>query len=366
MREIAVLTTSRADFGVYRPVLDRMAASRSLKARLIVSGSHLEAAFGHTEREIRSGGYPIFRRVKCLTGEIAGSMARMMEGMARVFRSWRPDLMLVLGDRFEMLAGALAAVPFHIPLAHLHGGEVTMGALDDSYRHALSKISHLHFTSTQDAAERLRRMGEEPWRITVSGAPALDRVPGSQGEERQPFLLVTYHPVTREPGQEGEQTDALVAALKKVGRPCVVTAPNSDPGNEAIRTRLQRFVRSHPRSTFIESAGADGYYHLMSAASVMVGNSSSGLLEAPSFGLPVVNVGTRQDGRLRAKNVIDCGYDAAGIVRAIQKAISPAFRRSLRGLRNPYGDGRAAERIVKRLEAVDLDDRLLRKRFYES
>lgn len=366
MREIAVLTTSRADFGAYQPVLDRMARSKRLKVRLIVSGSHLEAAFGRTVREIEEGGYPIFRRVPCLGPDIASTMARMIEGMARVFRAWRPDLLLVLGDRFEMLAGALAAVPVHVPLAHVHGGEVTRGALDDSFRHALTKISHLHFAATREAAGRLRLMGEEPWRVTISGAPALDRIAGWPRGKPEEFLLVTYHPVTREPGQEGTQADALVAALRRTGRPCVVTAPNADPGQEPIRERLRRFCAENSGCRFVESAGARDYFGLMARAVAMVGNSSSGILEAPSFGLPVVNIGTRQDGRLRAKNVIDCGYDAGEIVRAIRRAASPAFRRTLRGLKSPYGDGRAAERIAKRLETVALDDRLLRKGFHES
>lgn len=365
MREIAVLTTSRADFGIYRPVLDRLAASRRAKARLIVSGSHLDAKFGRTEGEIRSLGYPIFRRVPCLAGEVATSMSRMIEGMAQLFRSWRPDLLLVLGDRFEMLAGALASVPFFIPLAHLHGGEVTTGAIDDSFRHALSKLSHLHFTATEAAAERLRRMGEEPWRIIVSGAPALDRLETAPRATKDDFLLVTYHPVTREPGREAAQADALVKALRRTGRRCVVTAPNADPGSDPIRERLQHFCRGNLGAQYYDSLGSDDYFRMMSGAAAMVGNSSSGLLEAPSFGLPVVNIGTRQDGRVRARNVIDCGYDVPGIVRAIRKALSPAFRRSLRGLKNPYGDGRAADRIVRRLESVPLDSRLLRKGFYE-
>jgi UDP-hydrolysing UDP-N-acetyl-D-glucosamine 2-epimerase len=366
MREIAILSTSRADFGIYRPVLDRMAKSKRLRARLIVSGSHLEEKFGRTEREIRSSGYPIYRRFRCLTGEVASSMARMMEGMSDLLRSWRPDVMLVLGDRFEMLAGALAAVPHFVPLAHLHGGEVTRGAIDDSFRHAISKISHLHFTSTEEAARRLRRMGEEPWRITISGAPALDRLDADQVKTSEDYLLVTYHPVTREPGREVAQAEALITALRRVERPCVVTAPNADPGNEPIRKRLRRFCRQTPTASYYESLGADAYFRMMSSAAAMVGNSSSGILEAPSFRLPVVNIGTRQDGRLRAKNVIDCGYDAGGIVRAIRKALSPVFRESLRGMKNPYGDGRASERIVKRLETVPLDDRLLRKEFAES
>jgi UDP-hydrolysing UDP-N-acetyl-D-glucosamine 2-epimerase len=265
-----------------------------------------------------------------------------------------------------MLAGALAAVPFHIPLAHLHGGEVTTGALDDSFRHAISKISHLHFAATREAADRLRRMGEEPWRITVSGAPALDRLKEDREARAEEFLLVTYHPVTREPGREGAQADALVEALRRIGRPCVITSPNADPGSGKIRDRLRAYCRRDSHSRYIESAGAGGYFELMNRAAAMVGNSSSGILEAPSFKLPVVNIGTRQDGRLRARNVVPCGYDVAGIVRAIKKALRPEFRRSLSTLKNPYGDGHASERIVRRLEQVDLDDRLLRKRYLDS
>ncbi len=366
MRQVGVLTTSRADFGIYRSVLARMAVSSRVKSRLIVSGSHLAAAFGRTISEIKSEGYPVFRTVPCLAGGIASSMARMLAGMDRVFKAWKPDLLIVLGDRFEMLAGALAAVSHHIPLAHLHGGEITLGALDDSFRHAISKLSHLHFTSTQDAAARLRSMGEEPWRITVSGAPALDLLASRPRRPSEEFLLVTYHPVTLEPGQEGEQASALVEALRQVDRPCVVTAPNADPGNKAIRARLQEFCRKDKRSSFAESLGSRGYFDLMSRAAAMVGNSSSGILEAPSFELPVVNIGSRQEGRTRARNVLSCGYTVDEIVNAIRKAVRPTFRRSLRGLKNPYGDGHAAERIVNCLETVPLDGRLLRKGFSES
>jgi UDP-hydrolysing UDP-N-acetyl-D-glucosamine 2-epimerase len=368
MREIGVLTTSRADFGIYEPLIDAMSRSRRLSPRLIVSGSHLESRYGRTVREIEKAGYTAFRSFPCHRGDMTSSMAMMMAGMSRVLRRWRPGILLVLGDRFEMLAGALAAVPFHIIIGHIHGGEITRGALDDSFRHALSKISHFHFPATREAATRLKRMGEEPWRITVSGALSLDRIRKGRPYDLQlpeSFLLVTYHPVTREPGREVSQIDTLIKALRILGLPCVVTAPNADPGNEIIRQRLRRFCASDGRSRFVESAGADAYFGMMERAEAMVGNSSSGILEAPSFRLPVVNIGLRQEGRLRARNVIDCGTSVGEIVSAVQKAVSATFRRSLRGLVNPYGDGRAAERIVRRLETVSLDDRLRIKRFFE-
>jgi UDP-hydrolysing UDP-N-acetyl-D-glucosamine 2-epimerase len=300
---------------------------------------------------------------------MADSIARTVDGMGRLFRNWRPDLLLVLGDRFEMFAGALGAVPYHIPIAHLHGGDITAGAIDDSFRHALSKFAHLHFVTTQDSAARLRRMGEEPWRITVSGAPALDRLHTLLPEKielPEKFILVTFHPVTREPGQESVQVDALVSALRRSRVPCVVTAPNADPGNSTIRRKLESFCASDGRSMFVENLGARRYFTVMSRASAMVGNSSSGMFESPSFRLPVVNIGIRQEGRLRARNVIDCDCTASDIFAAIRRATSPAFRASLRGLRNPYGDGKAARRIVNVLERTPLDGKLLMKRFNDN
>jgi UDP-hydrolysing UDP-N-acetyl-D-glucosamine 2-epimerase len=366
MKEIGVLTTSRADFGFYQPILDRIRRSRSLRARIIASGSHLEPDFGLTVREIEAEGYAVFRKVRCLKPSMARSMAAMIEGLGRVFERWVPDLLLVLGDRFEMLAGALAAVAAHLPIAHIHGGEITAGALDDSFRHALSKLAHLHFVATPEAAGRLRQMGEEPWRIVVSGAPILDRLASWKPvplELPESFLLVTYHPVTLEPGHEGRHASALVAALRRLGLPCIVTAPNADPGSQRLRRELLRFCRDDPASRFVESAGTRLYFTFMSRARAMLGNSSSGLLEAPSFRLPVVNIGSRQDGRLRAANVIDCGNATSQIVRATRRALSPSFRKSIRGLVNPYGDGCAAERVVKRLESLSSDGRLLQKGF---
>jgi UDP-hydrolysing UDP-N-acetyl-D-glucosamine 2-epimerase len=369
MREIGVLTTSRADFGIYQPVLEAMRRDGRLRPRLIASGSHVERRYGMTKREILDEGYAVFREARCLTGDMAESMARATAAIGRILRDWRPDVLLVLGDRFEMLAGALAAPARAVPLAHVHGGELSAGALDDCFRHALTKISHLHFPATADAAARLRRMGEEAWRITVTGAPALDRLRGFRPVDMdlpERFLLVTYHPVTTEPGREAEQAGALVEALMRSGLPSVVTAPNADPGRDAIERRLKALCKRDRRSRYLTSVGARGYFTLMTRAAAMVGNSSSGLIEAPSFRLPVVNIGSRQTGRLRAANVIDCGNGAEDIAGAIRRALRPAFRRSLASLRNPYGDGRAGDRIARRLATVDLGAGLLRKEFVDA
>ena len=365
-RDIAVVTTSRADFGIYLPLLKRIQDSPTLRLSLVAGGSHLSDEHGRTEREIEAEGFAIHRRVECLRPTMAASIAAAVEGMTATLSDWHPDLALVLGDRYEMLGCAVALAASRIPLAHIHGGEVTEGALDDSFRHAITKLSHLHFAVSEDAARRIGQLGEEPWRIHHTGSPAIDRLmalPSEEVELPDTFLLVTYHPVTLEPGAEAQQADALVAALETVGLPCVVTAPNADPGREPIEKILRAFCDRSDESRFVVSAGARLYATHLRRAAAMIGNSSSGLVEAPSFALPVVNVGIRQDGRTRSANVIDCGYGVDQIVTAIRRALDPAFRASLNGSASPYGDGHASERITKALETVELGPSLLRKRF---
>jgi UDP-hydrolysing UDP-N-acetyl-D-glucosamine 2-epimerase len=365
-RDIAVVTTSRADFGIYLPLLRRIEASPALRLRLVAGGSHLSYEHGRTEHEIEAEGFAIHRRIECVRPTMAAGIAAAIEGMTAALSDWRPDVALVLGDRYEMLGCAVALAASRIPVAHIHGGEVTEGALDDSFRHAITKLSHIHFAVSEDAASRIEQLGEEPWRIHRTGSPTIDRLLSLKPEEielPERFLLVTYHPVTLEEGAEGEQAEALVAALEAVGLPCVVTAPNADPGRERIEKALHAFCDRSSESRFVVSAGARLYATHLRRAAAMVGNSSSGLVEAPSFALPVVNVGSRQDGRTRSANVIDCGYGVDQIVTAIRQALDPAFRASLNGLASPYGDGHASERITKALETVELGPALLRKRF---
>jgi UDP-hydrolysing UDP-N-acetyl-D-glucosamine 2-epimerase len=365
-RDIAVVTTSRSDFGIYLPVLRRIDDSPTLRLRLIVGGAHLSDEFGRTEREIEAEGFAIHSRIECLRPTMAASIAAAVQGMNDALLDSRPDVALLLGDRYEMLGCAVALAASTIPLAHIHGGEVTEGALDDAFRHAITKLSHIHFAVSEHAARRIEQLGEEPWRIHRTGSPAIDRLLALEPEDMplpEIFLLVTYHPVTLEPGAETEQAEALVAALETVGLPCVVTAPNADPGREPIEAILRAFCERSPQSHYVVSAGPRGYATLLRRATAMVGNSSSGLVEASSFALPVVNVGTRQDGRTRSANVIDCGYGADQIVAAVEQAVDPRFRAALNGSLNPYGDGHASERIVGVLEKVELGPRLLRKRF---
>src|SRR4051812_3189367 len=382
MRTIGVVTVARSDYGILRPVLEPIAADDELELALYVSGTHLSPAHGNTIDEIRSDGFRVAARVPLAAASddpaaIDNAIGDGVSGFGAAFAQTRPDVLLLLGDRFEMLAAALAALPFKIPLAHVHGGESSEGAFDDAIRHALSKLSHLHFVSTEQHARRLRQLGEEPWRITVSGAPGVDAIaqaePVDDGELETSIgmslngstLLVTYHPATLDSVDAASRTRALLSALDAAGHPIVFTAPNADPGGEAVRALLEQYVEDHADARIVSSLGSRAYVALMRRVAAMVGNSSSGLIEAPSVGLPVVNVGARQDGRLRAANVVDVADDEASILAGIERALAPEFRASLAGIENPYGDGRAAGRIVDVLRRVELGQELLVKRFQD-
>jgi UDP-hydrolysing UDP-N-acetyl-D-glucosamine 2-epimerase len=273
-----------------------------------------------------------------------------------------------------MLAAAVTALPFALPVAHIHGGEVSEGAMDNQIRHAISKLAHLHFASAPIHAERLARMDEEPWRIHMVGAPGLDRLRGRpllSREElarqldlpaRGPWILVTFHPVTLEHQDTTRHVEELVAALEAAPGTLVVTYPNADPAGRTIIAALEAFARRSTQVRLQPTLGEDVYLALLEHADVMVGNSSSGLIEAPSFGLPTVNIGSRQGGRLRGDNVIDVGYGRDEIARGLSAALVSGLRSWLRARPNPYGDGAAAPRIVEVLRRVPLDARLVQKR----
>lgn len=355
---------------------------RDARLLLYVGGMHLSPEHGLTVRDIEQDGFAIAERVELLLSSasaegIAASLGIGVMGFARAFSRTRPDVLVLLGDRFEMFAAAAAATPLRIPLAHIHGGEASTGAIDESFRHAITKLSHLHFASTQAYADRIVQMGEHPSRVIVSGAPSLDGIRDLPPIDTVAFerrfnvpstlapLLVTYHPVTLEVGALDAQLDALFGALEDVGLPVVLTDPNADEGGAVIRARADAFARDRQHVYRVANFGRQGYFDAMRLASAMVGNSSSGIIEAASFGLPVVNIGTRQDGRIRGGNVIDTACDRAAIADAIRQATSPAFRSSLRGLGNPYDRGGAARIIAERLSSVPLDESLLRKRFHD-
>jgi len=334
-----------------------------------------------TVDEIEAEGFRVDERLETLAASdspagIATSMGMGATAFGEAFARERPDVLLTLGDRFEMHAAALAALPFALPVAHVHGGESTEGAIDESLRHSLTKLSHLHFPSTEHHARRIVQMGEEPWRVTVSGAPGLDSIRAVAPLSREaldrrfdldparPFLLVTYHPVTLDHERTGELVDAFLRGLEGIDAQVVVTHPNADTARDTVLRALRAFVARRTDVRLVVNAGTAAYFGLMTYAEAMVGNSSSGIIEAASFRLPVVNVGMRQQGRLRGANVIDVSDDADAVRAGILRATSSSFRESLTDLTNLYGDGRAAGRIASRLAEVDLDQRLLVKRFH--
>lgn len=381
MKTIGVVTVARSDYSIYLPILKKIQATDDLHLHLLVSGMHLSPEFGKTVQMIEKDGIPIADRIEMLVSSdtpeaIAKSMGLGTIGFAQSYARRRPDILLVLGDRFEMHAAATAALPFNIPLAHIHGGESTEGLIDESIRHSITKMSHLHFASAETYANRIIQMGEEPWRVVVSGAPSLDNLNDLQFMElselerdlgmdfHSPTLLVTYHPVTLEREHTGSHIDALLQALESISASAIFTYPNADTQGRFIIEQIQTFVQRHSQHKIAVNLGTRRYFSLMRHVTAMVGNSSSGIIEAASFKLPVVNIGNRQQGRVRAGNVIDVGYETAEIVSGIRQALSLEFRKSLKDLVNPYGKGQASGIIVNKLQEIGLNQTLLIKRFH--
>ncbi len=345
MRKIGVLTTSRAEYGILRPVLREITADPELELQIFVGGAHLSPEFGNTVEQIE---FPIAERVECLLSSetpegIAKSIGMTTFGFAQSFARTRPDILLITGDRFEAAAVALAAIPFKIPVAHLGGGDVTLGAFDESLRHAITKMSHLHFCYARQQAERVLQMGEDPERVLVTGNPSLDGIGESYGDPvAKGALVVIFHPVTLEYEHTDEYIDNLLLALGKRDEPIVFILPNADTAGRKIIKKMRRFPNAQAHANLIPPR----FYDLLRASSAIVGNSSSALMEAPSFKLPAVNIGTRQAGRLRGKNVIDVGYSSAEIAEGIERAM----KMELDEIVNPYGDGHSAPRIVRALK----------------
>ncbi|MBI4423407.1 MAG: UDP-N-acetylglucosamine 2-epimerase (hydrolyzing) [Elusimicrobia bacterium] len=362
-----------------RRALETIRRTPGLELRLIVTGMHLSPQFGLTLREVEASRIPIAAKVDMLLASDGGAaMARgiglALIGMTQALEAWRPDLLLVLGDRGEMLAGALAAVHMNIPVAHVHGGDLS-GTVDENVRHAISKLSHIHLAATPGAAGRLRRMGEDPRLVFCVGAPGLDDILRSPIPPRgtvcrrhgipaaEPYFLIVQHPVVQEAAAGARQLEETLAAVVPLGRRLVICLPNADAGHSRMREVLKAYRGSRSIHLFDNLPRAD-YLGLLAGAEVLVGNSSSGIIEAASLGTPVVNVGTRQALRERNPNVLDAGHDRRLIGKAVRKALhDPRFRRITARRRNAFGDGRASERIARVLRTVALGGTLLSKTF---
>jgi len=384
MRKIAVVTGTRAEYGLLYWIIKDIHKDSELELQLIVTGMHLSPEFGLTVKEIERDGFPIAERVEMLLSSdteeaMAMSMGLGMIGFAKAYSRLRPDIVLVLGDRFEILSAVSAAVPFRTPVAHIHGGESTEGAMDELFRYAITKMSHIHFPSTQKYADRIIQMGERPENVFCFGAPGLDSIHKLKLLNKQELSyelklpvekswgILTYHPVLHDDNSSNNQIEILLNVVKGFSEIYwVFTLPNADTGSRTIIEKIEEFVQNNPeRARLYSSLGQLRYLSLLKNASLMIGNSSSGIIEAPSFELPVVNIGDRQKGRMRAANVIDVPLcEENKVEAAINKAMSADSRDSLKGLRNPYGDGNTSEKIVEILRTVSLSG-ISKKQFCE-
>ncbi len=382
MKMIGVVTGSRSDYGILFPILRKIISTDDLKLHLIVTGMHLSPEFGLTVNDILKDGFNVDEKVEMLLSSdspegIAKSIGLGTIGFAQCFRRFRPDILLVVGDRFEMFSAVLASLPFNIPIAHIHGGEITEGAIDEVIRHSITKMSHFHFVSTKEYKTRVIQLGENPDRVYHCGAPSLDNLrlinflSRSELEKEigfsldQPPLLVTYHPVTLKFNETHDQISILLSILKKHDCPIIFTYPNADTMGRVIIDKISQFVNTNKNAVFFPNLGIQIYFSLMKFAKAMIGNSSSGIIEAASFELPVVNIGCRQDGRVRGYNVIDVDCDQKKIEKAIIHAVSPNFQQSLMGMQNPYGGGRSSELIIEKLKSIALNNKTIKKKFYD-
>lgn len=372
MRRIAFFTSTRAEYGILRPLMAEVTLRPTLSLQVIASGTHLSQVHGATWQEIVADGFTIDARVEMTVDTddpigVAVAAAQVLSGVASALAQLKPDVLVLLGDRYELLSAAQAAVLARVPIAHIHGGEATEGAIDDSIRHAISKLSYWHFAAADPYAERIRQMGESAARVWNVGAPAMDNiasldlVPKNELEAflgirmRVPSFLVTFHPVTLEDDSGLAAFDALLTALDATNGSIIITGANADPGAGAIRANLKAFTEDRlDRVVLFESLGAKRYLSLMHYVDAVVGNSSSGLLEAPAIGTPTVDIGLRQQGRLRASSVIHSGESAEEVCRALDMALSAEHRAIAARRESPYGAPGAARRIVDLLETIDI------------
>ena len=368
---ITVVTATRAEYGLLRPVIQKLAASRALTLQLVVTGAHLCPRLGATVAEIEADGLPIAARLTIFSDDAGEPAARTIARTLTVFddhfAARRPDAVLLLGDRFEIFAVAAAAAARHIPIAHISGGDVTLGAADEYYRHCITKMAAVHFPSCADSARRLVRMGEDPARVFCVGGLGDENIrtlPKMTRQElckstgfalMQPFALVTFHPETGANAPDPAlQVQALCTAMERVGNVFwLITGSNADAGGQICTAAMQAFAAAHPdRAGFVQSLGLKRYLSAMSFAALVAGNSSSGVVETPTFGVPAVNIGSRQAGRILCANVLSCPGDAAAIETAIRTALTPAFAAKAKTARSPYFGGDTSGKIVTVLERL--------------
>ena len=382
MRKICVVTGTRAEYGLLSRLMKTIKDDSSLELQVIATNMHLSPEFGLTYREIEQDGFTINKKVEMLlSADTATSVAKSLGlgiiGFTDAYEDLKPDLLVVLGDRYEMLGAVSTALLLQIPVAHISGGDVTEGAYDDAIRHSITKMSHLHFTSTEAYRKRVIQLGEQPDTVFNVGSIGLDNVRYMELLSRDAFeesigfslgdknMLITFHPVTLEKQTAEEQFSALLHAVDQTDYKLIFTKPNSDSDGRVIIAMIDEYVKNHPdRSIAFTSLGYLRYLSALQYVDMVVGNSSSGILEVPSFGIPTVNIGDRQKGRLRADSVIDCEPDAASISGALQEAESPAFKAKARHTVSPYEQPDTVQRIFEIIKTTPLES-IGKKHFYD-
>ena len=384
MRKICVVTGSRAEYGLLYWLLKEIQEDDELTLQLIVTGMHLSPEFGLTYRQIEEDGFRIDAKIEMLlSGDTAAAVTKSMGvgliGFADAYERLRPDIVVVLGDRYEIMAAAQAAMVARIPIAHLHGGESTEGAMDEAIRHSITKMAHLHFTATESYRRRVIRLGEHPDRVFNVGAVGLDHIVRLPLLSREQFeqsisfalgtrcFLVTYHPLTLGSTPSAESMRQLLTALDSFPDARIIfTKPNADPEGREMSRMIDEYVAARPeRTVAFVSLGQTRYLSALQHVDVVIGNSSSGIIEAPMFKTPTVNIGLRQAGRVKGESIIDCAESSEAIVQAVQQALSPDFRERIANCESLYGQGGASPIIKNTLKHVSLEGILL-KSFYEE
>ena len=383
-RKICIVTGSRAEYGHLYWILRAVDEDTSLRLQTVVTGMHLSPEFGSTVDVIKKDGFRINGKVKILFSsdkdeEMAKLIGRGINGFTDIFKKLTPDIVVVLGDRFEVFSAAIAAYVLRIPIAHIHGGELTEGAVDEGFRHSITKMASIHFPAAKVYADRIIRMGESPQRVFAFGAPGLDNIRcldllTKKGLEdslgfkmEKPTAVVTYHPVTLEKNTASVQMNELLSALDSFDMGIIFTMPNADTGYKVITRKIKKYADKNKKHVKVfTSLGQIRYLSLLKYADLMVGNSSSGIIEAPSLRLPVVNMGDRQKGRIKPGNVIDCGYSCSEIKKAVKRALSSSFIGSLAKMKNPYGAGNVSVRIKDKLKKIKLGEGLIKKEFFNG
>ena len=376
MKNITVVTGTRAEYGLLKNTIKCIDEDCELNLQLIVTGTHLSSNYGYTVNEIESDGFKIDKRIPIIEddkkSDIATEMSRLICECSKAYDELKTDIVLILGDRYEIFAVATAAMIKNIPIAHISGGEVTEGAIDEQIRHAITKMSHIHFPGAKQYADNIKNMGEEAWRIFNVGDPAIENIKNTKFlskdeiEKRIGFVvdestvLVTFHSVTLELGRTREYINNLIDALKKTKSKIIITYPNSDEGGKIIIEEILKFEKECTRVKVFTSLGSLLYLSVMKNCGVVVGNSSSGIIEAPFMKKPTVNIGNRQKGRLYAKSIINCGYTEEEIANALNKAFDREFIKN--NSVSLYGDGNTSKEIVNILKNINIDEKLLKKK----